>query len=215
MPVSGVCQRAEEVYEAVDHIYRGATSFKRPSITLGHDNPFTRPSCGGRGSSGIWEGKEQQVLESPSLGFFSNPPLLGCGKHLIIFAITASTPPTPGRQTGALNIFTQVSTPLGSPVEPKPMCSPGFADIARSSWGDDAHTTIDLPTMLATSPGLLAGTAMATMMLMWLYQDSMMGATYIDMVTASMSLVSLGPTPMALDCPTATLEDVREQEPED
>ena len=39
--------------------------------------------------------------------------------------------------------------------------------------------------MLATSPSLLAGTTMATMMLTWLHQDSMMGATYVDMVTAS------------------------------
>ena len=42
-----------------------------------------------------------------------------------------------------------------------------------------------------------------------------MGATYVDMVTSSMSLVSLEPTPMVVDCPTATLEDVMEQESKD
>ena len=95
------------------------------------------------------------------------------------------------------------------------MCLPRFMDIARSLWGDDTHATIDLPPLLATSTGLLVGTTMATMMLMWLCQDSMMGATYIDMVTASMSLMSLGPTPMVVDCPTATLKDVTEQESEE
>ena len=75
--------------------------------------------------------------------------------------------------------------------------------------------TIDLPPVLATSPGLLAGTTMATVMSMWLCQDSMMGITYVDTMTASMSLVSLGPTPMVVDCPTATLEDVTEQESKD
>ena len=95
-------------------------------------------------------------------------------------------------------------------------CLPGFADIARSLWGDDAPCiTIDLLLVLATSPGLLAGTAMATMMSMWLQQDAMMGATYVDTVTASVSLVSLGPTPMVGDCPTATLGDVTEWESAD
>ena len=43
----------------------------------------------------------------------------------------------------------------------------------------------------------------------------MVGGTYVDTVTASMSLVSLGPAPMAVDCPMATLEDVTEWESED
>ena len=58
---------------------------------------------------------------------------------------------------------------------------------------DTPHITIDLPLVLATSPGLLVGTAMATMMSIQLWQDTMMGTTYVDTVTASMSLVSLGP----------------------
>ena len=89
-------------------------------------------------------------------------------------------------------------------------------EIAKSLWIDDTlHMTIDLPPVLATSPGLLAGTAVATMMYMWLQQDSMMGDTYVDTVTASMSLINLGPTPMVVDHPTATLEDVTEQESKD
>ena len=93
---------------------------------------------------------------------------------------------------------------------------PRFAKIAKSLWGDDtSHITINLPPVPTTSPGLLVGTAMATMMSMWLQQDTMMGTTYVDTVTASMSLVILGPTTMVVDCPTATLEDVTEWESED
>ena len=89
---------------------------------------------------------------------------------------------------------------------------PGIVDIARSLWGDDACAIIDLPPRLATSPGLSAGTTMSTMMSTCLQQDTMMGATYVDTMTASMSLISLGPTPMAGDHPMATLEDVTESE---
>ena len=95
------------------------------------------------------------------------------------------------------------------------MHPPGFVDIARSLWGDNAGITINLPLMLATSPGLSVGTAMAIMMLMWLCQDSMMGATFVDTVTTSLSLMNLGPTPMVVDHPTATLEDVTEWESKD
>ena len=87
------------------------------------------------------------------------------------------------------------------------------AQIHRND--DTPHMTIDLPPVLAATPGLWVGTTMATVMSTWLCQDSMIGATYVDTVTASMSLVSLGPTTMAVDCLTATLEDVTEQESED
>ena len=96
-----------------------------------------------------------------------------------------------------------------------PTCPPGFADIARSWWGDNTHATIDLSPMLAASPGLAAGTAMAIMMSMWLHQESVMGATYVDMVTASKNLMSLGPTPITVDCPTTTPKDVMEHESKD
>ena len=95
------------------------------------------------------------------------------------------------------------------------MYLPGCADIARSLQEDDAHITTDLPLMLATSPGISAETAMANMMSTWLQQDSMMGATFADMVIVSISLISLGPTPMAVDCPMATPEDVTDQESKD
>ena len=39
-----------------------------------------------------------------------------------------------------------------------------------------------------------------------------MGTTYIDSVTTSMSLISLGPPTMVGDHPTATLEDVTDRE---
>ena len=93
------------------------------------------------------------------------------------------------------DIFTQlVSTPQGSPVELKPTCPPRFVDIARSLQGDGTCTNIDLPLMLAT---LSMRTTMATMMSTCLWQDTMMGTIYVDTMTASISLVSLGPTHMA------------------
>ena len=94
------------------------------------------------------------------------------------------------------------------------MCPAGFVDIARYLWGNNTCITIDLPLIQATSSGFSVGTPMATVMSMCLGQDAMMGTTYVDMVTASMSLMSLGPIPMTLDHPTATLEDVTEQESE-
>ena len=69
--------------------------------------------------------------------------------------------------------------------------------------------------MLLISPGLMEGTAMTTMMSMLLHQDSMMGTTYVDMVTASKSLVSLGPTPMAVDHPIASPKDITKHESKD
>ena len=39
-----------------------------------------------------------------------------------------------------------------------------------------------------------------------------MGITYIDSVTTSLSLISLGPASMVVDYPTATLEDVTNAE---
>ena len=118
----------------------------------------------------------------------------------------------PSQSSDVTDIFMQqVKTPLGSPAAQKLMHQSRFADIPRSLWGDQTLCiTINVPLVLATSLGLLAGTTMATMMFMWLWQDIMMGTTYVDTVTASMSLISLGPTPMAGDHPMATLEDVTE-----
>ena len=53
---------------------------------------------------------------------------------------------------------------------------------------------------------------MATMTSMWLQHDTEMGITYVDLVMTSMSLVNLGPTPMAIDCPMTTVEDISELE---
>ena len=50
------------------------------------------------------------------------------------------------------------------------------------------------------------------MMSTQLQQDARAGSIYIDSATASMSLVSLSPAPMAVDCPRAMLEDVTDVE---
>ena len=45
--------------------------------------------------------------------------------------------------------------------------------------------------------------------LLW---DTTMATTYIDYVMTSVSLVSLGPASMVVDCPMPTLEDVTNAE---
>ena len=88
---------------------------------------------------------------------------------------------------------------------------PRFTKITRSLQGDDTpHITVDLSSELTTPPGLSVGSTMATMMSTQVWHDATMGTTYVDMVTASMSLVSLSPTSMMVNYPTATLEDVTE-----
>ena len=88
------------------------------------------------------------------------------------------------------------------------MPPPGFAEIARSLQGDDSLCiTIDVPPELTTPHGLSVGTAMASMVSTILHQDVALGTTYLDMVTTSMSLVSLEVTPMTVDHPMPILED--------
>ena len=179
--------------------------------------------------SWCFEAAEEEALESmrewsskcwraQPWGSFSTIPFLGCSKCLVVPSTTTSSIPTsPGQQTCAPNIFMQwVKMPPGSLSEWKQMWLPRFAKIAKSLWGDKPpHITIDLPPVLTTSPGLLAGTSMTTMMSVWVWQDATTGTTYVETVMASMSLVSLGLTPMAVDHLMATLEDVTEQESED
>ena len=96
----------------------------------------------------------------------------------------------------------------GEPHHTKTEAPPSFAEIARSLWRDNSlHITTNVSLGLTTPQGLLVGTAMATMISMQMWQDVATGITYLDTVTASMSLVSLRATPMAADHPMPTLED--------
>ena len=119
-----------------------------------------------------------------------------------------STLTVSSQKTSVPNIFTQqVKTLLGSPVPQKQMPQPGIVEIARSLWGDDSpHITIDEPQELIATQGLLVGTAMATITLMWVWQDMATGITLIDTVMTSMSLMSLGSAPMAVNHPMPALE---------
>ena len=191
-------------------------SHQGPSIPLGDGNPFLVLQSGGTVSPGSHKGLEpQQMSESPFLGFLSNQPLPGmlqAPHHPFNSDYPSLT--ISSQQTGAPNIFTQwVTTPLGSPAEWKWTPLPGFVEIARSLRGDNTPCiTINLISELTTLPGLLAGTAMATIISMLLQQDTTFSFTYIDLMMASMSLVSLGPTLMVGDCPGPTLEVVSELE---
>ena len=117
----------------------------------------------------------------------------------------------PASSTSVANVLTissqRLKTLLGSPSTQKQKPPPGFAEIDRSLWGNDSpHIPVEVPLELTTPQSLLAGTAMATMISSWLWQDIVAGATYLDMVTTSMSLVSLEVTLMAVDCPMPAWE---------
>ena len=60
--------------------------------------------------------------------------------------------------------------------------------------------------------GILAGITMTTMMSTQMQQDTVTGITYLDTITASMSLVSMGSTPMAVDCLMSTIEDLTDSD---
>ena len=116
---------------------------------------------------------------------------------------TATTPAKDLLASSSPRVETQLE---GTSIRPQ-MPPSGFADIARSLQGNTSLcATIKIPLELTTPQGLLAGTATATMMSTWLWQNVATGATYLDMVTTPMSLVSLGVTPMAVDHPMPALE---------
>ena len=78
-------------------------------------------------------------------------------------------------------------------------------EIARSLCGDSTPQVVKgVPPELAEEqdPIRMVGSIMFSA---WLLQDSVSGATYINMVTCSMSLVDWGVTPSVVDCsmPTA------------
>ena len=162
----------------------------------------------------MWEWSNRCQRAYPQ-GSFPMTGFPGCSKPLAIpLMATTSILTISNRRTGMPNIFTQwVKTPPGSPAAGKWMSPSRFTKIARSSWRDDAFCiTTDLPQGLTTPSCLLAGIAMATMTSMQLWLDAMMSISYVDSVMTSMSLVSLGPTPMAVDCPMPTLGDTSEPE---
>ena len=80
----------------------------------------------------------------------------------------------------------------------------------QSPCGGDDPPCVLVEVLLELTKGLgpLAGTTMAMMVSMQLHHDVMLGITYIDMMTCSMSLVSLGATPFTVDHPMPTLEEV-------
>ena len=91
------------------------------------------------------------------------------------------------------NVFTEKAKTLpGSPVSQKRMPLPGFKDIAQSLIRDQPpQITVKVPWELM-SPGLLVGPIMTMLMSTRTCKDEVTGITYIDTVTASMGLVSLG-----------------------
>ena len=58
------------------------------------------------------------------------------------------------------------------------------------------------------APGFTVGSDMTTMMTTWICQDKMTSVTYMDTVTASVGLISLGMPLMAVDYQTPIIEDV-------
>ena len=218
MPVGGVHWRVRKVHEAVDHLYRGASSFQRSSITVGHGNPFPMLWGGRRGSSRIQEGMKQQMPESPSLGFHFNHPIPGTLQAAHCSCNSDNLHP---KYSWPADQCTKYFHAAGENTSGKSCCMK--ADVTTQTCQNCQvlvgrwHTPHNYwpPTGAGNFTRFLVGTTMATMLSMWLWQDTMMGTTYVDTMTASMSLVSLGPTPMAVGCPTATLEDVTEWESED
>ena len=86
---------------------------------------------------------------------------------------------------------------------------PDFAEIARSLREDDSLCiTINVPQELTTTQVFLVGTTMTIMISKWVWQDVVTGITYLDTVMASMSLVSLGSTPMVIDHLVPALENL-------
>ena len=82
---------------------------------------------------------------------------------------------------------------------------PGFTEIVRSLHGDNLpRVVMGVPPELAEEQDSI-WMVVSTMFSTWLFQDSVSGATYINMVTWSISLVGMGFTPLALDHSMSTL----------
>ena len=120
-------------------------------------------------------------------------------------SVTTSTPTAPTWQT----VFAWVLKPQGELSEKRPAQTPGFKEITWSlREGNTPETMVNFCQESTPMPNLWVGTATMMMMSTQLWQDAREGFIYVDSVTVSMSLVSLSPSPMVVDCPRAILEDV-------
>ena len=92
--------------------------------------------------------------------------------------------------------------------DPTKLPLPSFGEIAWSlTRGQPPRVTIEVPQEL-TPPSLLVGPAMTMLMLTRVNQDEATGITYVDMVTASMGLVALWTSCMAVHPGISMLKDV-------
>ena len=84
----------------------------------------------------------------------------------------------------------------------------GFMAVAKSFRDDKPpQITVEIPQEMAAA-GFITGSAMTTMMTTQIHQDKMTSVTYMETMTASMGLLSLGMPLMAVDHQTPTTEDV-------
>ena len=82
---------------------------------------------------------------------------------------------------------------------------PGFAEIVRSLCADNpTQVVMGVPPKLDKEQDCIQMVG-STMFFAQLFQDSVSGPTYTDMVTCSMSLVGMGFTPSMVDCSMPTL----------
>ena len=160
----------------------------------------------------MWEQSCSRCRRACTQGSFPVTCSIGHSKLTITPMANAST--VSSQMTGTLTISNQwVKTPLGSPITQKLMPPPSYAEIARSMRGDNSpHITINVPHELTMAQGFLVGTAATMVISTQMQQDAVTGITYLDTVMASMSLVSLGSTPMTVDCVMPDLEDIMDSD---
>ena len=130
------------------------------------------------------------------------------------FLVTHSRRPAEPTTTPVVSSLTissqRAKSLLGSPSKQQWKPLPSFAEIARSLQGDNSpYISVEVPQKLTAPQCLLVGAAMAMMVSTRLHQDGVLGTTYLDMVTTSMSLVGLGATPRVVNHPMPTLDRVK------
>ena len=92
------------------------------------------------------------------------------------------------------------------------MLPPGFKEITKSLMGDDPSGTTASSPPVSASPGLLMGSAVATMTSMEICQGEMTGNIYMSTVMAFMGLINLETPLMAVNHQMLTPEDVNNME---
>ena len=84
----------------------------------------------------------------------------------------------------------------------------GSTAVAKSLREDKPPwITVDIPQEMA-APGFMVVSATTTMMTTQIHQDETTSVTYMDTVTATMGLISLGMPLVAVDHQACTTEDV-------